>query len=100
MGSPRPIWRWPPRCASRMPAISPWCCCGSPWICGPISPPRASWPPISWRSEQHFENALQMLAPVGDDDPLSPVIRLQRAAMAEQLGHTDEAMQRTAAHRA
>jgi tetratricopeptide (TPR) repeat protein len=43
--------------------------------------------------EQHFENALQMLAPVTADDPLSPVIRLQRAAIAEQLGHSDEAMQ-------
>ena len=32
-----------------------------------------------------------MLAPVSTDDPLSPVIRLQRAALAEQMGHTDEA---------
>jgi|SRR5579871_4740692 len=43
-------------------------------------------------SEQHLENALQMLAPVGNDDPLSPVIRLQRSAISERLGRTDEAM--------
>ncbi|HLY88284.1 MAG TPA: tetratricopeptide repeat protein [Acetobacteraceae bacterium] len=45
------------------------------------------------QDDQHYDSALQMLAPVGADDPLSPVIRLQRAAIAEQLGHTDEAMQ-------
>ena len=42
-------------------------------------------------TEAHYENALQMLAPVSADDPLSPVIRLQRAALAQRLGHTDEA---------
>jgi tetratricopeptide (TPR) repeat protein len=42
-------------------------------------------------NEAHYENALQMLAPVSADDPLSPVIRLQRAALAQRLGHTDEA---------
>jgi len=43
--------------------------------------------------EQHYENALQMLAAVSPEDPLSPVIRLQRATISEQLGHSDEAMQ-------
>ena len=32
-----------------------------------------------------------------NDDPLSPVIRLQRAALTERLGHTDEAHARIAA---
>lgn len=44
------------------------------------------------QDEQHYDSALQILAPVGTDDPLSPVIRLQRTAIAAQLGHTDEAM--------
>ena len=43
--------------------------------------------------EDHYENALQMLAAVTPEDPLSPVIRLQRTAISEQLGHSDEAMQ-------
>jgi tetratricopeptide (TPR) repeat protein len=41
--------------------------------------------------QHHLENALQILASVGSEDPLSPVIRLQRAALTEQLGHTEEA---------
>lgn len=41
---------------------------------------------------QHLENALQMLAPVGADDPLSPVIRLQRATLTARLGRSDDAM--------
>jgi tetratricopeptide (TPR) repeat protein len=45
------------------------------------------------QDEQHYDSALQILAPVGTDDPLSPVIRLQRTAIAAQLGHSDEAMQ-------
>lgn len=43
--------------------------------------------------EQHYETALQMLMPVSASDPLIPVIRLQRAMLADQLGHSDEAMQ-------
>ena len=43
-------------------------------------------------SGRHLDNALQMLAAVGNDDPLIAVIRLQRAALAERLGHTEEAM--------
>lgn len=45
------------------------------------------------QDEQHYDSALQILAPIGTDDPLSPVIRLQRTAIEEQLGHSDEAMQ-------
>ena len=43
-------------------------------------------------SRHHLENALQMLARGRDDDPLISVVRLQRAALTERLGHTDEAM--------
>jgi len=43
-------------------------------------------------SQHHLENALQMLAPVANDDPLVSVVRLQRAALIERLGHTDEAL--------
>jgi tetratricopeptide (TPR) repeat protein len=43
-------------------------------------------------SQHHPENALQMLAGVANDDALLPVVRLQRAALTERLGHTDEAM--------
>lgn len=43
-------------------------------------------------SGHHLDNALQMLAAVNSDDPLIPVIRLQRAALTERLGHTEEAM--------
>jgi len=42
--------------------------------------------------QHHYENALQMLTAVGSDDPLMPVIRLQRAAITERLGRTEEAM--------
>ncbi|HET7882613.1 MAG TPA: tetratricopeptide repeat protein [Acetobacteraceae bacterium] len=42
--------------------------------------------------QRHLENALQMLAPVANDDPLIAVVRLQRATLVERLGHTDEAM--------
>jgi tetratricopeptide (TPR) repeat protein len=42
-------------------------------------------------SQRHLENALQMLASVGGDDPLIAAVRLQRAALTERLGHTDEA---------
>jgi tetratricopeptide (TPR) repeat protein len=43
-------------------------------------------------SGHHLDNALQMLAAVSNDDPLTPVIRLQRATLTERLGHTEEAM--------
>jgi len=43
-------------------------------------------------NERHLENALQMLASVGADDPLIAVVRLQRAALTERLGHTEDAM--------
>jgi Flp pilus assembly protein TadD len=43
-------------------------------------------------SGRHLDNALQMLAAVGNDDPLIAVIRLQRAALAERLGNTEDAM--------
>jgi tetratricopeptide (TPR) repeat protein len=41
--------------------------------------------------QHHLENALQMFAAVGNDDPLIPVVRVQRAALTERLGHTEEA---------
>jgi tetratricopeptide (TPR) repeat protein len=40
----------------------------------------------------HLENALQMLTPVAPDDPLIGVVRLQRAALADRLGHSEEAI--------
>ena len=43
-------------------------------------------------SQRHFENAQQMLVSVANDDPLIAVVRLQRTALTEQLGHTEEAM--------
>jgi tetratricopeptide (TPR) repeat protein len=43
-------------------------------------------------SGHHPENALQMLASVGNDDPLISVVRVQRADLTERLGHADEAM--------
>ena len=43
-------------------------------------------------SGHHLDNALQMLATVGNDDPLISVVRLQRAALTEQLGHTEDAI--------
>ncbi len=42
--------------------------------------------------QRHFENSLQMLASVANDDPLIAVVRLQRAALSERLGHAEEAM--------
>jgi tetratricopeptide (TPR) repeat protein len=43
-------------------------------------------------NQRHLETALQILASVAGDDPLIAVVRLQRAGIAEQLGHTEEAM--------
>jgi tetratricopeptide (TPR) repeat protein len=43
-------------------------------------------------SGHHLDNALQMLTAVSNDDPLIAVIRLQRATLTEQLGHTEEAL--------
>ena len=43
-------------------------------------------------SGRHLDNALQILAAVGNDDPLIAVIRLQRVTLAERLGNTEDAM--------
>ncbi len=43
-------------------------------------------------STGHPEAALAILAPVTDQDPLSAVVRLNRAVLAERMGHTDEAL--------
>ncbi|MBV9248351.1 MAG: tetratricopeptide repeat protein, partial [Acetobacteraceae bacterium] len=43
-------------------------------------------------SERHDPAALQMIALVPDNDPLSPVIRLRRAFITDKLGHTAEAL--------
>jgi tetratricopeptide (TPR) repeat protein len=40
----------------------------------------------------HPEAALAALAPVSDQDPLSAVVRLNRAVLTDRLGHTDEAL--------
>jgi tetratricopeptide (TPR) repeat protein len=42
--------------------------------------------------QHHVDSALQVLAAVGPNDPLAAVVRLQRATLNQQLGHTDEAM--------
>ena len=44
------------------------------------------------KNQDHPDFALQMLAPVADDDPLVAPARLQRAALEDRLGHTDEAL--------
>ena len=41
---------------------------------------------------KHPANGLQVLAPVGADDPLSSVVRLRRAALTEETGRTEEAL--------
>jgi tetratricopeptide (TPR) repeat protein len=43
-------------------------------------------------STHHPEAALAVLAPVSDQDPLSAVVRLNRAMLTNRLGHTDEAL--------
>ncbi len=43
-------------------------------------------------SGHHLDDALQVLVAVNSDDPLIPVIRLQRAALTERLGHAEEAL--------
>jgi tetratricopeptide (TPR) repeat protein len=43
-------------------------------------------------TDQHPEAALQMLASVPGNDPLSAVIRMRRVGIMVQTGHTDEAM--------
>lgn len=42
--------------------------------------------------QHHPDFALQMLAPIADDDPLGAPVRQQRAMLADRLGHTDEAL--------
>jgi tetratricopeptide (TPR) repeat protein len=41
---------------------------------------------------KHPQTAEKMLAPIGDDDPLIGVVRLRRAALADRMGKTDEAL--------
>jgi tetratricopeptide (TPR) repeat protein len=43
-------------------------------------------------TEHHPDFALQMLAPVADSDALGAPARLQRALLADQMGHTDDAL--------
>jgi tetratricopeptide (TPR) repeat protein len=43
-------------------------------------------------SGHHLGNALQMLTPVAADDPLIAVVRLQRAELTDQLGHSEDAL--------
>jgi len=43
-------------------------------------------------STRHPDAALAILAPVTDQDPLSPVVRLTRAMLTNRLGHTDDAL--------
>jgi len=42
--------------------------------------------------QRHIENALHMLAAVPNNDPLIAPVRLQRAALTERLGQTEDAM--------
>ncbi len=41
---------------------------------------------------RHLEGAMAVLAPVTDQDPLGPIVRLNRALLANRTGHTDEAL--------
>jgi tetratricopeptide (TPR) repeat protein len=41
---------------------------------------------------KHPRTAVAMLEPIGSDDPLIGVVRLRRAALAERMGKTDEAL--------
>jgi tetratricopeptide (TPR) repeat protein len=43
-------------------------------------------------TDHRLDNALQMLAGVGNDDPLIAVVRLQRATLTELMGHSTDAM--------
>jgi len=43
-------------------------------------------------SQDHPDFALQMLAPVADNDPLGAPARLQRATLEDRLGNTDQAL--------
>ena len=43
-------------------------------------------------NQRHLDNALQILAPVSNDDPLIAVVRLERVGLAERLGHTEDSM--------
>jgi tetratricopeptide (TPR) repeat protein len=47
-------------------------------------------------SGSHPDFALQMLAPVADDDALGAPARLQRATLEDRLGHTDQALRELA----
>jgi tetratricopeptide (TPR) repeat protein len=41
---------------------------------------------------RHADMALQMLAPVPDDDTLIAIVRLRRAEMTEETGHSEDAL--------
>jgi Flp pilus assembly protein TadD len=41
---------------------------------------------------KHPADALAVLAPVGADDPLLPLVQMRRAVIAEQTGHTERAL--------
>ena len=91
-GSPRPISRSRPPCARRTPATSPCCCCAWRSTCGPTSPPRGCWRPTSWKASATSRTPCRCSRAVAGDDPLIAVVRLQRAALTERLGHSEEAM--------
>jgi tetratricopeptide (TPR) repeat protein len=46
--------------------------------------------------QHHPDFALQMLAPIADDDALGAPARLQRALLDDRMGHTDEALRELA----
>jgi tetratricopeptide (TPR) repeat protein len=47
-------------------------------------------------SEQQPEAALRMLAGIPDSDPIAPLVRLRRVALAEKLGRSESAMRELA----
>ena len=58
------------------------------------------WPPTSWRASAISRTRCRCWRAVANDDPLIAVVRLQRAALTERLGHTEEAMHELQRHRA
>jgi tetratricopeptide (TPR) repeat protein len=45
------------------------------------------------QTAKHPANALHVLAPVSNDDPLAPVVQLRRAGLLEDAGRTEDALQ-------
>jgi tetratricopeptide (TPR) repeat protein len=45
------------------------------------------------QTAKHPANALQVLAPVPEDDPLAPVVQLRRAGLLEDAGRSEDAIQ-------